>query len=63
MAEFTYPARVDARLESHVSRILDEAGVPNFIWGEPVLSILGVNTALFVSRQPRLWIKLTFSVV
>ncbi|KAI9044809.1 uncharacterized protein KD926_010981 [Aspergillus affinis] len=40
-----------SELEAYVARLLDEAGVPNFIWAEPALSIMGVDTLPFFSGR------------
>ncbi|KAJ0420968.1 hypothetical protein BJY00DRAFT_312636 [Aspergillus carlsbadensis] len=44
-----FPAKIDYPFESQIARLLDEAGVPNFMWGEPYLGILGSSTAFFFS--------------
>ncbi|KAH8424446.1 uncharacterized protein LDX57_002197 [Aspergillus melleus] len=49
MPEVSFPCEVGSELEAYVARLLDEAGVPNFIWAEPALSILGVDTVSFFS--------------
>ncbi|PLB53542.1 hypothetical protein P170DRAFT_463197 [Aspergillus steynii IBT 23096] len=46
MAEVKFPTDDCPELESYVARLLDEAGVPNFIWGEAIISILGVPTQI-----------------
>ncbi|KAJ0425665.1 hypothetical protein BJY00DRAFT_308395 [Aspergillus carlsbadensis] len=43
----TFPQEPRPKMESIVAELLDKAGVPNFIWGEPVLSVLGVPTSVF----------------
>lgn len=56
MAAVEFPVKdVNPKLESYVARLLDEAGVPNFIWGEPVLSIYGVPTVTFVYSLLPCW--------
>ncbi|PWY76105.1 hypothetical protein BO94DRAFT_549416 [Aspergillus sclerotioniger CBS 115572] len=40
MSEVSNPI---SKLESYISRLLDEAGIPNCIWGERVLNILGTS--------------------
>lgn len=45
-----FPCKVDNRLESYVTRLLEEAGIPSFIWGEAYLSILGSSTGIFVGH-------------
>ncbi|RDW81249.1 uncharacterized protein DSM5745_04806 [Aspergillus mulundensis] len=50
-----FPSRINNRLESYVTRLLEEVGIPSFIWGEPYLSILGSTTGALVSLPlPRL---------
>ncbi|PLB53886.1 hypothetical protein P170DRAFT_420683 [Aspergillus steynii IBT 23096] len=49
MTELSFPAYPGPKLEAYVSRLLDEAGVPSFLWGESVLAILRVPTADFFS--------------
>ncbi|KAH8432939.1 uncharacterized protein LDX57_010572 [Aspergillus melleus] len=49
MAEVTFPAYPGPELEAYVSRLLEEAGVPCFLWGESVLQILRVPTVDFFS--------------
>ncbi|KAL4875095.1 hypothetical protein BJY04DRAFT_224401 [Aspergillus karnatakaensis] len=44
-----FPCRLTDHLESYVSRLLEEAGIPSFIWGEAYLGYLGSTTALFFS--------------
>ncbi|RDW67343.1 uncharacterized protein DSM5745_09209 [Aspergillus mulundensis] len=41
----TFPQGPGFYLESAVAKLLDDAGIPNFIWGESVLATLGVDTA------------------
>jgi hypothetical protein len=53
--KITFPAKINYEFESHIARLLDEAGVPNFMWGEPYLGIIGSSTAFFV------WHNLSFS--
>lgn len=50
MAAITFgpDARPGPKLEGYVSRLLDEAGAPGFLWAESVLQVLRVPTAEFV---------------
>ncbi|KAH8424447.1 uncharacterized protein LDX57_002198 [Aspergillus melleus] len=41
MTEIAFPISIGPELESYVAKLLDQAGIPNFIWGDPVLDILG----------------------
>ncbi|KAL3469510.1 hypothetical protein BJX99DRAFT_265124 [Aspergillus californicus] len=43
--KLTFPIpRIDVPFEAAIAQLLDEAGVPNFIWGEPYLSYIGTST-------------------
>ncbi|CEL01930.1 hypothetical protein ASPCAL01506 [Aspergillus calidoustus] len=42
-----FPATFDSALESRIARVLDDAGVPNFMWGDMYLAIIGSRTAAF----------------
>ncbi|KAL4802404.1 hypothetical protein BDV18DRAFT_65847 [Aspergillus unguis] len=44
-----FPTYISNVLESYVTGLLEQAGIPSFIWGEPYLSILGSMTASFYS--------------
>ncbi|KAI9367011.1 hypothetical protein BJX61DRAFT_547910 [Aspergillus egyptiacus] len=39
----TFPAKLGAALDARVARVLDEAGVPNFTWGDCYLLIIGAR--------------------
>ncbi|KAL4947443.1 hypothetical protein BDW69DRAFT_190195 [Aspergillus filifer] len=41
--------RIDDQLEAYVTRLLEEAGIACFIWGEQYLSIMGSTTGGFLS--------------
>ncbi|KAL3446174.1 hypothetical protein BJX65DRAFT_309164 [Aspergillus insuetus] len=49
--KIAFPAKINYEFESHIPRLLDEAGVPNFMWGEPYLGSIGSSTAFFIRHN------------
>ncbi|KAL2853655.1 hypothetical protein BJX68DRAFT_265119 [Aspergillus pseudodeflectus] len=43
---FPYQHQGVSKMNSFVAKLLDDEGIPNFIWAEPFLSVIGILTAV-----------------
>lgn len=52
MAKFKYSGQMlDHKLTMEVGNILDQAGVPNALWGEVYLNMIGAPVTIYVSLK------------